>query len=63
MIRSRQAKLNARIARVAILVAKSRNDSDYAKYVKFRNLYRMYKAKLLKKYSSKAASIVRRTMK
>jgi hypothetical protein len=60
MIRSRKAKLNSRIARVAILIAKQKNDNDYVKYVKFRNLYRLYKAKVLKKYSSRAASIVRR---
>ena len=62
MYRSRQAKLNARIARVAIILAKKRNDPDYAKYAKFRNLYRLYKAKILKKYTSKAAAIVRRSM-
>jgi len=59
-MRSRKAKLNARIARVAILLAKKKNDGNYAKYVKFRNLYRLYKSKILKKYTTPAASIVRR---
>jgi len=62
MRRTRQAKLNARIARVAIIIAKKRNDPDYIKYAKFRNLYRLAKAKILKKYTSKAAAIVRRSM-
>jgi len=59
MIRSRKAKMNAKIARVAIVLAKRRNDALYAKYAKFRNLYRLYKAKIIKKYISKASSIVR----
>ena len=61
MIRSRKAKLNAKIARIAIVLAKSKNDQLYAKYAKYRNLYRLYKAKILKKYASRAAAIARRS--
>jgi len=60
--RSRRAIFNANVARVALEIGRKENDGMYIKYAKFKKLYRLYKAQLIKKYTPRAASEVRRKL-
>jgi hypothetical protein len=58
----KQRKIQMAISRIAILLAKQAGDALYDKYAKYRKLYLEYKAKIIKKYGTRAAQVVRRSL-
>jgi len=58
----RQRKIKMAVARVAVQLAKQKNDPLYDKYQKYRQLYLEYKAKIVEKYGPKAVQVVRQSL-
>jgi len=52
---NKESELERRKAIAAIMMAKAKNDPQYAKLVKYKALYKQAKAKIVEKYDSRAA--------
>jgi len=49
-MRSREAKINAAVAAIAVKIALQKNDPYAKKMLKFRSLWKKYKDEIVKKY-------------
>jgi len=58
----KQRKIKMAVARVAVQLAKEKNDPLYDKYQKYRQLYLETKAKIVEKYGPKATQVVRQAL-
>ena len=59
---TRQSQLSRAEKLAALRLAKTNNDPNYAKFVKYKALMRAYEAKVLQKYSSKGKVIARKQL-
>ena len=59
---NRQSRLLNMTNRTAIVMARKSNDNLYKKYAKFNALRLQYRAQIVKKYGSKAASYARKLL-
>jgi len=63
MMRVKQAKLAALVARIALTIAAKENPSAYSKYEGFRKKYIEMKRSIIKRYTPKAIMVAREIVK
>jgi hypothetical protein len=57
----RQEKLDRLGGSMAARLAKDKNDSDYKKMIKFKNLWKKYKEKVMRKYGMRGKQAARQS--
>lgn len=57
----RQAKLDRLGGSMAARIAKEKNDADYKKMIKYKNLWKKYKTKVMRKYGMRGKQAARQS--